>query len=58
MWIGVCSKLEKAKTGLFMHIKGKRILIILRVFWIKKTIPLALVGYEMIVANSYPKHIC
>ena len=41
-----------------MHVKWKKILIILRVFWIKKTIPLTLVGYEMIVAYSYPKHIC
>ena len=50
--VGVCSKLKKAENRLFLQIKSGRMLDILWVFLIKTIIPLALVGYEMIIARS------
>ena len=50
----ICSKLKQAENRLFLQVKLDRILDILWAF-LKKTIsPLALVGYDMIIANSYP----
>ena len=39
---------------MFQQIKSGRILDILLAFLIKKIVPLRLVEYEMIIANSYP----
>ena len=59
---GNCSRLLKIKNKLkirwFLQIKSRRILVFLWAFLIKTIIPLALVGYEMIIANSYPTRIC
>ena len=43
---------KQAENRLFLQIKSGRILDILGAFLIKTIIPLALVGYEMIIANS------
>ena len=53
--IRVRSKFIQAENrpSFFLQIKAARILHILRAFLIKKNILLALVGYEMIIANSY-----
>ena len=55
---GNCTRLLKikkqAENRLFLQIKSGRILDILWAFFNKTIIPLALVGYEMIIANSYP----
>ena len=54
---GNCTRLLKikkqAENRLFLQIKSGRILDILRVFLIKHY-STTLVGYEMIIANSYP----
>ena len=56
--VHVWSKLKQAENWLFLQIKLGRILDILWAF-LKKTIsPLTLVGYEMIIANSYPMCTC
>ena len=55
---GNCTRLHKikkqAENQLFLQIKSERILNILWAFLTKKIIPLAHVGYEMIIAISYP----
>ena len=45
---------KQAENQLFLQIKSERILNILWAFLTKKIIPLAHVGYEMIIAISYP----
>ena len=56
--VQVWSKLKQAENWLFLQIKLGRILDILWAF-LKKTISLlTLVGYEMIIANSYPMCTC
>ena len=53
--IRVCSKLKQAENRLFLQIENSaRTLNI----WGAFIIPLALVGYEMIIANSYPTRPC
>ena len=47
--VRVCSRLKQAENRLFLQIKSGRILDIL---WAFSVIPLALVGYEMIIANE------
>ena len=44
---------NKLKIGCFLQTKSERILHFMGVFN-KTIIPLALVGYEMIIANLYP----
>ena len=43
---------SKLKKRLFLQIKSEKILDILRAFFNKTIIPLAPVGYGMIIANS------
>ena len=43
---------KQAENRLFLQIESGRILDILWAFLIKTIMPLALVGYEMIIANS------
>ena len=51
----ICSKLKQAENWLFLQIKSGRILDTLWAFLIKQYfIPLTLIGYEVIIANSYP----
>ena len=56
--VRVCSKLKQAESWLFLQRKSGRVLNILRAFLIKHNIPLSLVGYEMIIVNSYPTRTC
>ena len=50
--VRVCSKLNQAENQLFLQLKSERILYILLAFFNTTIIPLALVGYEMIIADS------
>ena len=50
----MCLLKIKVENRWFLQMKSGKILNILWVFFNKPIIPLALVGYEMIKANSYP----
>ena len=51
----ICLKLKQVENRCFLQTKSERILHFVGVFN-KTIVPLALVGYEMIIAILYPTH--